>query len=96
MGLNKEAIRASWDVERDSIRNYILTRKPHPFNNTSADKFINNFIDSMVFADIPCTSHAGIAAAARQYEYSDSYRCPDCGCSGPRCTCTFTEPPYAG
>jgi hypothetical protein len=96
MGLNKEAIRASWEAERDSIRNYILTRKPHPFNNTSADKFINNFIDSMVFADIPCTSHAGIAAAARQYEYSDSYRCPDCGCSGPRCTCTFTEPPYAG
>lgn len=64
MTLSAEAIRRSWLAERDSMRGFLTEKK---FNPQSADKFISNFIESMVFARIPCTSRGGILAAAKQH-----------------------------
>lgn len=63
--LSDRCIRASWEVERTAIRNFLLEKKR--FNSHRVDKFIDTYIDSMVFAKLPCTSKAGVIAAARQY-----------------------------
>lgn len=65
--LSKDAIRASWESERESIRQHLLNREV-PFNPKSVDKFIENFISSMVFANIPCTSEKGIAGAWKAFK----------------------------
>lgn len=43
------------------MRKWLIEEKR--FNLKSVEKFINNYIDSMVFAKLPCTSKAGVRAA---------------------------------
>lgn len=59
--LSDQEIRASWEAERDSMHKWLITEKK--FNPKSVDQFIDNYIESMVFAKLPCPSKAGIRAA---------------------------------
>lgn len=63
--LSEQAIRASWEAERESMRKFLLEEKK--FNPKSVEKFIANFINTMVFAKLPCTSMPGFQAASKQY-----------------------------
>lgn len=60
--LSEQALRASWEAERDEIRKHMLSREV-PFNPKNIDKFIKNFIDSMVFAGLACKSEDGVKAS---------------------------------
>lgn len=62
--LSEECIRASWEAERVGIREWCIKEKN--FAPKRVDRFTNNFIDSMVYAGIPCGSRNGIVAAARR------------------------------
>jgi hypothetical protein len=62
--LSDQAIRASWEAERESMREWLLKKK---FNPNAVDKCINNFIESAVFAKLPCQSKAGVLAACGRY-----------------------------
>ncbi len=57
-------LRAGWEAERESIRKDLIERK---FNPRSVERVIDNFINSMVFAKLPCTTTRGIAASAREH-----------------------------
>lgn len=63
--LSDRAIRESWEAERDSMRKFLLEEKR--FNPKSVNKFIENFIDSMVFAKLVCPSQNGVRAAFQQF-----------------------------
>ncbi len=58
-------IRASWIAEKESIRQFLIEQKK--FNPKSVDKFIHNFVESMVFAKLPCQSRAGVRSAFQQF-----------------------------
>lgn len=64
--LSEECVRASWEAERDNMRQWCLKEKK--FNPKSVERFIDNFIDSMAFARIPCGSTNGIAASWNQFK----------------------------
>lgn len=72
MSLSPEAIRSSWEAERASMRKFLLEKKR--FNHKHVDRFIDTFIESMVFARLPCTSMDGILAAfaVRRKEKQDA------------------------
>ncbi len=59
--LSYREIRASWEAERDSMRHFLLTEKR--FNPKSVERFLNTYIDSMVFAKLPCTTKQRVRAA---------------------------------
>jgi hypothetical protein len=61
--LTELEIRASWEAERDEIRAFCVEKK---FNRKSIERFIDNYINSMVFARIPCPSKRGVLAAFRK------------------------------
>lgn len=63
--LSDATIRASWIGEKAAIRQWLIEQKR--FNPKSVDKFIETFIESMVFAKILCTSDGGMKAAFRQF-----------------------------
>lgn len=63
--LTDAEIRASWEAEREELRKFCIEKK---FNRKSIERFIDNYIESMVFAKLPCQSTAGIAAAWREYK----------------------------
>ena len=67
--LNKDVIRAGWNAERQSIINHLIERK---FNPKYVQKVASNFIDSMVFAGLPCTSEAAQRAMLREIEFETS------------------------
>jgi hypothetical protein len=56
---------ASWEPERENIENYIRTAG---FTDKAIPKAADNFIKSMAFAGIPCTTQEGIRAAFIQYQ----------------------------
>lgn len=62
--LSDASIRAGWETQREDIRKQLLSRG---FNKNSLDRAATNFIESMVFAKIPCTKPEAIKAAAKQY-----------------------------
>lgn len=64
--LKDSVIRASWEAERHSMRKWLLKEKK--FNPNAVEKFIDNYIDSMVFAKLPCGSEAGIKAAWTEFK----------------------------
>lgn len=63
--LSDQAIRESWEAERESMRKFLLEEKK--FNPWSVDDFIENFIDSMVFAKLVCQSKNGLQAAFKRF-----------------------------
>lgn len=58
--LSDDCIRASWEAERESLFTYLVEKK---FNPKHIPRVISNFISSMVYAKLPCTSEAGVKAA---------------------------------
>lgn len=64
--LTDACIRASWEVHRVSMRQFLLKEKK--FNPKAVDRVIDNFINSMVFAKLPNESLDGIAAAWKVYK----------------------------
>ncbi len=55
--LSDACIRAGWEAERENIHKDLLARK---FNPRSIDRVADNFIESMVFAKLPCTTPTGL------------------------------------
>lgn len=64
--LSEQCIRASWEIHRDEMRVWLLTEQK--FNPKSVDRFIDNFVETMVFARIPSKTGAGIIAAWVQFQ----------------------------
>lgn len=65
--LSEECVRASWEAVRDDMRQYLLNDLE--FNPRSVKRAIDNFINSMVFAQIPNTSPPGIKRAFEVYQH---------------------------
>lgn len=70
--LSDSCIRAGWEAERDSMRQFLIKEKK--FNPKSVERCIDNFIESAVFAKIPCQSEAGITAAWKRYKFENNIR----------------------
>ena len=64
--LSSGCIRASWEVYREEMREWLLTEQK--FNPRSVDRVIDNFVETMVFARIPSKTGAGIIAACKQFQ----------------------------
>lgn len=64
--LSKSCLRAGWEAERESIRDFLVKEKK--FNPRTVDKAVTNYIESVVFAGVPCKTKRGIEAAWRQYK----------------------------
>lgn len=63
--LSESSIRKGWEAERENICKDLLAKK---FSPKSIDRVADNFVESMVFAKIPCTTRTGVLAAAKQHE----------------------------
>jgi hypothetical protein len=58
--LSDECIRAGWETQRASMREYLV--KHRKFNPRTVDKVITNFIESAVFAKLPCAREESVKA----------------------------------
>ena len=58
--MSDACIRASWEAERENMRTFLSGKR---FNPKYVDRVVSNFINSMVYAKIPCYSESGIKAA---------------------------------
>ena len=70
--LSEQCVRDSWEIERESMRRLLLAEKK--FNPKSVDRAVENFIESMAFARIPCPSHGGICAAWNRFNSENCKR----------------------
>ena len=65
--VSERAIRAGWEAERANIEKRM--REEMKFNPKAIHKACDNFIDSMVFARIPCTTLKAIACACEIHQH---------------------------
>ena len=63
--LTETEIRAGWEAERDSIRDFLVTQKK--FNPKHVDKAVSNFIESAVFAKLPCQTERAVVAMFKEF-----------------------------
>lgn len=63
--LSDAAIRAGWEAERVSMEKWLVEEKK--FNPKHVKRMVDNYIDSMVLAKLPCPTRSGIEAACRTY-----------------------------
>lgn len=69
--LSESVIRAGWEAMREDMRADLLSGKipgtGKRFNPNSVEKFIDNFINSAVFAQLPCTNEKAVIAMFTRY-----------------------------